>query len=767
MRLSIGFALLLCLSGSSLRLAAQDHLPDGNGKELMVRMCVGCHALETVTDAGVTRELWPSTVDDMIAKGAKGTPREVEVVIGYLQQHFSAPPGSRKTAGLLKRRSSSQGASTPSVPVAPVQPNPPETEWRTYGHNSSSNRFSPLMEINPLNVSRLQPAWTYHMKPAGPEESEKADPTDAPHPEESTSARRSRDGGFRSSTLTPLVVNGKMYISTPYSRVSALNPTTGEEIWTYELPSSTPTSRGVEYWAGGAGTPAQIVFGTNDGKLYSLNAETGEPNPAFGDNGILNINTDDIMRGLPGRNRVASPPHVYKNLVIVGGSTQEVPALGPAGDIRAFDMSTGERVWTFHSVPREGEPFNDTWEGDSWRNRTGVNVWGLFTVDVERGIVFIPFGAPSVDQYGGDRPGDNLFGTSLVAVDANTGEYLWHFQGVHHDIWDADFAAAPVLVEVERDGETIPAVAALTKVALLFILNRETGEPIYDVEERPVEKSNVPLERASPTQPFPVKPPPLARLSVSEDEIADVTPELKAACEEKFAGARFGGPYMPPGYNRLSIRFPGNHGGVNWGGMAYSPELGYLFINTNELGQVSGLQDHDPASGRARAAGRGNRVIPEGPYEGFPGAGGRFSVDVEGDPQQLPCQRPPWGQLAAVDVNTGEIVWQVRLGITESFPPELQNTGRPGNGGAIVTGGGLVFVGATDDSRFRAFDAKTGEELWTFKLNGAAQATPITYLGPDKRQYVVITATGGGFFNNPITDDGIVAFTLDGVSGRD
>ena len=222
---------------------------------------------------------------------------------------------------------------------------------------------------------------------------------------------------------------------------------------------------------------------------------------------------------------------------------------------------------------------------------------------------------------------------------------------------------------------------------------------------------------------------------------------------------------MPPGYNRLSIRFPGNHGGVNWGGMSYSPELGYLFINVNNLGQVSGLRDHKPDAGSARAEGRGNRVDPGGPYTGIPGAGGRFSVDIEGDPQQLPCQEPPWGELIAVNVKTGEIAWRVPLGITERFPPELQKTGRPGNGGTIVTAGGLVFVGATDDSRFRAFDARTGEELWTYKLKGAAQATPITYMGPDKRQYVVITATGGGFFNNPVTDDSIVAFTLDGASG--
>lgn len=763
MRLWILGILLFSLAGTALPADAQDGLPEGEAKDLMVKMCVGCHALSTVTDARITKDLWPSTVEDMIAKGAKGSDAEVRAVTQYLQTHFSAPPGTI-SAAMSKPRVRRAPTATAEPPAA--APNPPETEWRTYGHDSASTRFSPLMEINPINVSRLEPAWVYHMKPAGEAEPKASADGDA-HPEDSRRARRPDTGGFRSSTLTPLVVNGRMYITTPYGRVSALNPTTGEEIWTFELPSSTPTSRGVEFWAGDGKTPAQVVFGSNDGKLYSLNAANGEPNPDFGDNGVLNVNTEDIMRGLPGRNRISSPPHVYKNLVIVGGSTQEVPALGPAGDIRAFDMRTGKKVWTFHSVPRKGERFVETWAGDSWRNRTGVNVWGLFTVDTERGIVFIPFGAPSVDQYGGDRAGDNLFGTSLVAVSAETGEYMWHFQGVHHDIWDADFAAAPILVDVKRGGETIPAVAALTKVALLFILDRVTGEPIFGVEERPVEKSHVPLEAASPTQPFPVKPPPLARLSVTEDELAAVTPELLEACKEKFAGARFGGPYMPPGYNRLSIRFPGNHGGVNWGGMSYSPELGYLFINTNELGQVSGLQDHDPDAGRAQGDGRGNRVLPEGPYEGVPGGGGRFSVDIEGDPQQLPCQQPPWGQLSAVNVSTGEIVWQVPLGITERFPPELQKTGRPGNGGTIVTAGGLVFVGATDDSRFRAFNAKTGEELWVHLLEGAAQATPITYLGPDKRQYVVITATGGGFFNNPTTSDSIVAFSLDGASGRE
>ncbi len=549
-----------------------------------------------------------------------------------------------------------------------------------------------------------------------------------------------------------------MYLSTPYSRVVALEPTTGKEIWSYQLPAGNASMRGVEYWPGGAQTPAQIVFGSNDGKLYSLNAKTGKPNDAFGDNGIVNLNTPEIMQGLPGRNGLSSPPIVYKNLVITGGTTQENPPKGPAGDVRAWNMETGKLAWTFHSIPRAGEKYNDTWAGDSWKNRSGVNVWGFMTVDVQRGIVYIPFGAPSVDQYGGDRAGDNLFSTSLVAADANTGKYLWHFQVVHHDIWDADMTGAPALIDVKQGGKTIPAVAAINKVGLLFLLDRVTGKPIYGVEERPVPQSEVPLERASKTQPFPLKPPPLARMTMRASDIATVTPELEAACKELIQGVQLGGPYLPVSYNHLRVQFPGNHGGVNWFGTSFNPELGYLFINTNELGQLSGVKDHDPKAGRAMGDGPGNRVDPDGVYEGVAG-GGRFSIPGK-DSQQLPCQQPPWGQLTAVNVNTGEFVWRVPLGITESLPPEKQKTGRPGNGGTIATAGGLVFVAATDDARFRAFDAKTGQELWTVKLGGAAEATPMTYQGRDGKQYVVIPSTGGGFFGNPFTDDSLMAFAL-------
>ena len=623
-------------------------------------------------------------------------------------------------------------------------------EWPTYGHDPGGARFSPLTELTPSNVHELTVAWVYHMRP--PQPAAAPAPAAAQPPAAGRGRGRGRGSGFAVSQTTPLVIGGVMYITTPYGRVVALDAVTGKEVWIYEVPSGVPSTRGVEYWAGDAKTPAQIVFGTHDGRLISLHARTGEPNEAFGDRGIVNLNTAEILQGSNGSNGLGSPPIMYKHLVITGGRTQENPPLGPAGDVRAWDIHTGRLVWTFRSIPRAGEKFSDTWEGDSGKNRSGVNVWGFITVDAARGIVYMPFGAPSVDQYGGDRPGDNLFSSSIVAADANTGKYLWHFQVVHHDIWDADVANPPLLLDVKQRGRTIPAVAVVNKSGLLFLLDRVTGKPIYGVEERPVPPSEVPLERAARTQPFPVKPAPLSRMTFAMADIATVTPELEAECRKLLEGVQIGGPYLPPGYKRLRLQFPGNHGGVNWGGMSFNPQLGYLFVNSNEMGQLSGLQDRNAnAGGRAQAEGVGNRVHPDGPYDSVPG-GGRFKVG------NLYCQQPPWGQLTAVDVHTGEFAWRVPLGVTDSLPPEKQNTGRPGNGGSIATAGGLVFIGATDDARFRAFDAKSGKEVWTYKLGGAANATPSTYLGKDGRQFVVITSTGGGFFEAPLTDDSIVAF---------
>ena len=298
-------------------------------------------------------------------------------------------------------------------------------EWPTYGHDPGGMRFSPLTQITPANVSQLKVAWVYHMRPAGavpPPGRGAGAGGESPDGPQGGRGRGRGGSGFRGSEVTPLVIGGIMYLSTPYSRVVALEPATGKEVWAFQLPAGGPSMRGVEYWSGDAQTPPQIVFGSNDGKLYSLNAKTGKPNEAFGDNGIVNLNTPEIMQGLPGRNGLSSPPTVYKDLVITGGTTQENPPKGPAGDVRAWNMRTGKLAWTVHSIPRAGEKYNESWAGDSWKNRSGVNVWGFITVDTQRGIVYMPFGAPSVDQYGGDRAGDNLFGTSLVAADANTGK---------------------------------------------------------------------------------------------------------------------------------------------------------------------------------------------------------------------------------------------------------------------------------------------------------------------------------------------------------
>jgi len=767
---------------ASAALAQTPAMPDGPGKAETVRICSKCHPIDQAISMRQGREAWQQSITKMVDLGAEGTNAEFATILNYLARNFgpanAAAPSSGSPANAVEPRAAAPadtGTARPAatapdrkVPaLAKLDPSiPAERQWPTYGHDPGGQRFSPLTQITPANVSRLKIAWTYHMRPegftgargGGPPRSPDAPVGDTPE-FAGGGGGRGFGSGFRPSESTPLVINGVMYMTTPYSRVVALDPATGTELWSYQLPASGPSTRGLEFWKGDGATPPQVVFGSMDGKLYSLDARTGKPNPAFGDNGIVNLNTDEIMRGLPGRNGLSSPPVVYKNLVITGGTTQENPPRGPAGDVRAWDMHTGKLAWTFHSIPQAGEKYNDTWAGDSWKNRTGVNVWGFLTVDQERGIVYMPFGAPSVDQYGGDRAGDNLFATSLVAADANTGKYLWHFQVVHHDIWDADMTGAPALVDVKQGGKTIPAVVAMDKVGMVFLLDRVNGKPIYGVEERPVPQSEVPLEHSSKTQPFPVKPPPLVRMTFSKDDIATVTPELEAACRKLIEGVEMGGPFMPPSYNHLRVQFPGNHGGVNWGGTSFNPQLGYLFANVNELGQLSGLKDHDPKNGRATANGQGNRVDPEGPYEGVAG-GGRFSVKGT-TTQQLPCQQPPWGELTAVNVNTGEIAWKVPLGVTDSLPEGKQNTGRPGNGGTIATAGGLVFVGATDDARFRAFDAKTGRELWTVKLPGAAEATPVTYQGADGKQYVVITATGGGFFNNPVTGDTVIAFALD------
>lgn len=596
-----------------------------------------------------------------------------------------------------------------------------QTDWPTFGHDSGSNRYSPLKQITPANVNKLKRAWTYHMNPGG-----------------------ANAGGGSSETI-PLVVGGMMYVTTPYKRVVALDPETGKEIWAFDVPDGNPARRGLDYWAGDRQSPAQIFFGTDTGKLYALNAKTGKLSPGFGNEGVVDMKPGALNGVAKVSFGLSSPPIVYRNLVITGALVQETPSVGAAGDTRAWDVHTGKLAWTFHSIPRPGETGSDTWEGDAWKNRSGANVWGFFTIDTQRGILYMPFGEPTTDYWGGDRKGANLFGTSLVAVDVQTGKLKWYFQAVHHDTWDYDLSAPPVLVDVKRNGRTIPAVAQVTKMSFVYILNRVTGEPIYGVEERPIPQNDIlPGDTTWPTQPFPVKPPPLSRNSFTKADIATVTPELQKFCEGLFesvpGGMHSGGPFTH--YSTTpSIIFPSSIGGGNFNPSSFNPELGYLFVNTHDMGSTNVMVKS--ADGKIY-----NRV----PYKG--------SMRFWNPENRQLCNQPPWGRLTAIDVNTGDIAWQVTLGITESLPEGKQNTGRPNLGGSVATASGLVFIGATDDSRFRAFDAKTGQELWTVKIDAGAHASPISYQGKDGKQYVAIAAVGGSQLFDPTSSDALIAFAL-------
>ena len=600
------------------------------------------------------------------------------------------------------------------------------TDWPASNYNESANRYSPLDQITRANVATLQPAWRFHLKPAG------------------------YTGALKEDEAIPVVIGNTMYIASPYGAIHALDATTGVEKWKFQLPNNdVPSKRGLAYWRGGNGAQPQIIFGGLSGGMYSINASNGALNDAFGDNGRVNLKTPEIMQtGMEQAYSLLSSPSIYKDLIITGAGTGEGPGgsnggLGPAGDTRAWDARTGKLVWTFHTVPRPGEFGYDTWGGDSAKNRSGVNVWGYTSLDAERGILYMPLGAPNNDRVGTDRPGNNLFSSSVVAVDANTGKYLWHFQLVHHDVWDYDTQSAPLVVDLIRNGTVVPALIMVNKTGLLFTLNRVTGKPIFDVVERPVPKSEVPGEQTSPTQPFPVKPEPLTQMTVSRDHLYKGEPQHQSYCERMVDdnNIKLGGPYMPIALNRYSISAPGPQGGINFWGGSYDPKLHLFVSNTTNLFQPMRLVQKPDGS-----------YINEGPLAGLR----RF-----GDPDRhLPCGPTPWGELVAVNMDTGDIAYRKTLGVTDMFPPGLQDTGRPSTGGVILTASGLTFVGGTDDFRFRAFATATGEKLWETKLPSSIEATPLTYLGADGRQFVTVVSTGGSLTGSDITNDEIIAFAV-------
>jgi len=459
-------------------------------------------------------------------------------------------------------------------------------------------------------------------------------------------------------------------------------------------------------------------------------------------------------------------PTIFKNTVMVGASVLEVPK-GPPGNTRAYDARTGAKMWEFHTVPQPGEVGHETWldtPGEpGWKDRSGTNVWGWqMTVDEARGLLFMPVGGPASNYYGGDRPGANLFGNSIVAVDAMTGKYKWHFQTVHHDLWDYDTPPAPVLLDVTikdgpMKGKKVPVLAQVGKTGWMFILDRETGKPVFGVEERPVPAGDVPGEWYSPTQPFPLKPPHLGRIDFKPEDMvtaADTTPEHAKACKElydKSGGFYNAGAFTPFLYHedgtppKSTLIFPGATGGTNWGGMAIDPKAGYVFAYTQDLAQVGWTEKKKPGVQYAFDE-RGSDLLYTRASVDGPGPFHTFTAPVtDGNGKQIgvwPCQKPPWGLLNAVDVKTGTIAWQVPLGITEQLPEAKQHTGRSVDAfaGPTATAGGLVFIGSVNDNRFRAFDSKNGKELWSFNLGAVGNANPMVFQGKNGNEYVAIVA---------------------------
>ena len=438
-------------------------------------------------------------------------------------------------------------------------------------------RFSPLEADQHRNVQLLQRAWTYEVPPTA-------------------------NSGINAFESTPLMVDGVLYFTTETSHAIALDAETGKELWVFdpfagESGSRRPVpNRGAAYWEGhsdGAlrrratrSSTARLFFVTLDARLFALDPQTGRPCKGFGEGGAIDLRAGVADKWPKERYDSSSPPAIYKDLVITGSEIQEFPSKGPSGDVRAFDVHTGKLVWRFHTVPRPGEVGHDTWEGDSWEDRSGTNVWSIMSVDAQRGLIFLPIGSPSYDFYGADRKGQGLFGNSLVALDASTGKLIWYYQIVHHDIWDYDVCSPPNLITVRREGKDIPAVAQVTKMGFVFILDRLTGKPLFPVEERPVAQSRVPGESTWPTQPFPIKSMQLARTSVTLDDVTTVTPESRKYCLDNFGASLPGGIYTPWGLTNMTVEMPGTLGGGNWSGSSFNPALDYLFVNVSEVGAV-------------------------------------------------------------------------------------------------------------------------------------------------------------------------------------
>jgi quinoprotein glucose dehydrogenase len=617
-------------------------------------------------------------------------------------------------------------------------------EWPYYAGTISATKYSPLAQIDAKNVSTLQVAWKWNS------------PDDALL---SGGATRERPGSFKA---TPLMIGGVLYTSTPFNQVAAIDAGSGKSLWIFDpkayaagrRPANSGWQhRGVSYWQGKVGNKFEkrILIATGIGDLIAVNADNGDIVKSFGKEGRVDLQAA-LIRNEDDRRAIGfnSPQLVIGDVIVIGCTVAErpLPNGNPTGHVQAFDVVTGEPKWIFHTIPRQNEPGVETWEEESWKKTGNTNPWNMFSADPELGLVYIPNSTPTNDYYGGARKGNNLYAESLLAINAKTGKLVWHFQGVHHGLWDYDFPAAPTLADIRVDGKRIKAVAQVSKQGFTYVFDRATGKPVWPIEERPVPQSIVAGERTSPTQPFPTKPPAFTRQGIADNDLMDFTPELRAEALKIISEYTYGPLFTPPtvgGDNgkKGTLIQPGAMGGANWGGGGFDPELGYLFVEASNLYSMSVLTPGDTARGQPAFV-VGNTTGPRGP-------GG------------LPLTKPPYATITAIDLNKGEIAWQVPNGDGPIDHPLVKDLKLPpmgasshtflSSGGPLVTKS-LLFINQAQvradgpglsqtEFYMYAYDKKTGARVWSFKMDEAPYGTPMTYRVNGK-QFIVVAAGGGG-----------------------